>query len=502
MENRIKLRLSLYGIISAISYIYLILTPNPGISIPIFFIIQMVSLYLIVKGKTEVKNIKGLLLMIPIFTISLNHFISASNLWGPTNFLAVVFLYSVMFLVLDDKLDLKRLNIYGILKAVVNVFEPLINFIVPFKWIAERSKNKEKNILVKRILLGIAVSIPCVLFLITMLSSADMIFYNNFVSFNKWFADLFNFFHIFKIIMGAFTGLYLFGHLYSVFSENDNSIVNLAEKGPFSAKKVKGDVIVLNILLVSILIIYTIFIAIQFKYLFSSGELPYGLNYAEYARRGFFEMVFLSVLNIALILLTTYLLKDKIYGEKNIWSSATRIMLIYLCIITGIMLISSYYRMYLYDSAYGFTRLRVLVYMFLIFEGLGLVATLIYIIKHNFSILAVYAAVGIAFYLTLNLVKIDEIIAERNIDMYFAGQTESLDMDYLMSLSADASPQIMRLMDKEVEIITRNKARIYMEGLNELYARSEYGWRSYNLSVEKTKELLLTNSDKLKFKYD
>ena len=213
-------------------------------------------------------------------------------------------------------------------------------------------------------------------------------------------------------------------------------------------------------------------------------------------------MVFLSVLNIALILITTYLLKDKIYGEKNIWSSATRIMLIYLCIITGIMLISSYYRMSLYDSAYGFTRLRVLVYMFLIFEGLGLAATLIYIIKHNFSILAVYAAVGIAFYLTLNLVKIDEIIAERNIDMYFAGQTESLDMDYLMSLSADASPQIMRLMDKEVEIITRNKARIYMEGLNELYARSEYGWRSYNLSVEKTKELLLTNSDKLKFKYD
>jgi len=338
-----------------------------------------------------------------------------------------------------------------------------------------------------------------------MLSSADMVFNNSFISFNNLIAKLFNFLQIIKILMGIFVGLYLFGHLFGLFAEDDDILVKLTSGKTNVVKQIKGDVIVLNILLISILIIYTIFIAIQFRYLFSSGDLPYGLNYAEYARRGFFELVFLSVLNIALILLTTYLLNDKIYIEKNKWGQITKYLLIYLCILTGILLVSSFYRMSLYDSVYGFTRLRILVYLFLIFEAAGLTATLIYIMKHNFNILAVYAAIGLAFYLTLNLAKIDDVIAKRNIDMYFSAQVETVDIDYLMTLSPDAAPQIMRLLDIDVEIITRNKARIYLriylEGINERYSNMEYNWQSYNLSVEKIKDLLEINKDKLQFKY-
>jgi len=130
-----------------------------------------------------------------------------------------------------------------------------------------------------------------------MLSSADMIFYNNFKVFNKWFEEFFYNLQIFKVAFGTFAGLYLFGHLYNVYAKTEDSIVGRINSSTISTKQVNGDVIVLNILLTSILVIYTIFIAIQFRYLFSSGALPYGLNYAEYARRGFFELVFLSVLN-------------------------------------------------------------------------------------------------------------------------------------------------------------------------------------------------------------
>jgi len=176
-------------------------------------------------------------------------------------------------------------------------------------------------------------------------------------------------------------------------------------------------------------------------------------------------------------------------------------MMIYLCIVTGILLVSSYYRMSLYDSAYGFTRLRILVYMFLAFEGLGLVATLIYIIKHNFNILVVYAAVCLAFYMTLNVVKIDEIIAKRNVDMYLSGESDTVDIDYLMSLSQDTIPEIIRLLDKDVEIITRNNARRHLDILNKQYITMESNWQSYNLSIEKNKQLLLENKDKLEFIY-
>lgn len=495
MDQKIKLKLSFYGIVSAIAFIYLIMNNGLGISVPTFFVIQFVVLFIISQNNEDV-NIKGLLMMIPIFIISLHNFISASYI--PTNFFVTVFLYSVMFLLLGNKLNLMKLNILGIVKIIVNIFEPIINFIVPFKWIAERSKNKEKNILLKRILIGVAISIPSVMFLVMMLSSADLVFYNNFILFNNWFKKLFEFINIFKIVIGTFTGFYLFGHLYSVYVK-DEKIANLIDDNAIVANKIKGDVVVLNILMISILFVYTIFMAIQFKYLFSGGTLPNGLNYSEYARRGFFELVFLSILNIGLILLTTYLLRDKIYEDKNKWALLNKFMLIYLCTITGILLISSYYRMSLYDSAYGFTRLRVLVYIFLIFEAAGLLATFVYIIKHNFNILAVYAAIGLAFYLTLNVVNIDGIIAKRNIDMYLSGQAEDIDIDYLMTLSPDALPQIIRLIDSNVQIMTRIKTINYLKDISGGYKYTQNNWRSYNLSIERNKNLLEDSKDNWQF---
>lgn len=490
MERKIKLKLSFYGIISAITFIYFILTYNPGISAPIFFIVQFVVLVFIAKNNDSF-NIKGLLMIIPIFIISLNNFISANYMMMPTNFLAIVFLYSVMFLLMGSNLNLLKLNVPSILKIIVNIFVPILNFKVPCRWIAERSKNEEKNILAKRIIIGIAVSVPSVIFLVMMLSSADLVFYNSFIVFNNWFKKLFEFINIYKIVIGTFAGLYLFGHMYSVFAKDEKDIINIINNQATTvSRKIKGDVIVFNILLMSILVVYSIFIVIQFKYLFSGGALPEGLNYSEYARRGFFELIFLSVLNIALILLTTYILKDKIYENKNNWALFTKLMLIYLCVITGILLVSSYYRMSLYDSAYGFTRLRVLVYIFLIYEAIGLIATLAFILKHNFNILAVYAAIGLTFYLTLNVIKIDELIAKRNIDMYLSGEAENIDIDYLMTLSTDALPQIMRLTDKDVQIMTRIKTMNYLENISKTYSHMENNWQSYNLSIKRNMDLL------------
>ncbi|WP_313339697.1 DUF4173 domain-containing protein [Sedimentibacter sp.] len=496
MENRMKINLSLYAVLSAVTFIFLIMTPNPGISIPLFILIQFAAIYFVIRNKGEVKNFRGIFWMVPIFIISLNRFISASDLWGPMNFLVIVGLYSVMILMLKGNLIINKLNLKGIVLVILNVFVPIINFIIPFRWIAERSKDKERTLLIKRIVIGILISVPSVLFLVFMLSSADMVFKNNFDNYLMWIEKIFDTFNIFKLIVGTIAGLYLFGHLYSVFEEKDNSMENIITLNSNSFKA-KGDMIILNILLVSILFIYTIFMVIQFRYLFSAGELPNELNYAEYARRGFFELVFLSVLNIGLILLISYLLKDKIYVEKNKWGTVTKMMLIYLCIITGTLLVSSYYRMSLYDGAYGFTRLRILVYLFLLFEAVGLTATLIYILKHNFNLLFVYAVIGIGFYLTINIVKIDTIIAKRNIDMYLAGQTESLDMDYLTSLSVDAAPEIMRLVNDDIGFMVKYQARSYLQAKYEYLSNREYNWQSYNLSVEKTKNLLEGNKEKL-----
>jgi hypothetical protein len=485
----------MYGVISAISYIYLILQPTPGLSVPVFIILQFISIYYVIRNRAEVQNKKGILMMIPIFILALNYLISGNTMFRSTNYIVILLLYNTMILILSNELSIKTIGFGFIFNILCNIFVPLFKFKVPFKWFSFLHKNSFANkYKFKPVLLGILVSIPIVFFLIIMLSSADMIFSAKISGISDWFSKLFNFLLMYKFVIGVFAGLYLFGLLYLIFEREDiqkdsklmDELNNLIQH-----KKIKGDSTVFNILLASILTVYTFFIIIQFKYLFAGANLPNGLNYSEYARRGFFELVFLSVLNITLILLTVYLLHEQIYVNKIKWSQITKIFLIYLCFITIILLVSSFYRMMLYNNEYGFTRLRVLVYTFLIFEAIGLFITFKFIMKPDFNIIAIYSIIGLIYYLSLNIMQIDYIIAKNNIDMYLANETQSIDIDYLMSLSVDVTPQIMRLIESsEVDVITKYRAGSYLEDINVRYNQNEKKWQSYNLSIERAKGIV------------
>ncbi|MPM12279.1 hypothetical protein SDC9_58631 [bioreactor metagenome] len=488
MDNSIKIKLSAYGLLSAVSFIYLILTHNPGISVPVFTIIQFVSIFTLIYKREEAKNKKGLLMFVPIFILSLNYYLSGSYLWRAPNFLCTMLLYSTMVAILTDNFPVKELSFKFLFKILEHVIVPLRNFNIPFKWINKYKSDDAKKKLHSSIILGIFISLPFVVFLLIMLSSADLVFSVKVENTLEWFSKMLDLELIFKIIFGMIAGLYLFGLIYIVFAEKKSDSQNAIFTLEIRPKNV--DTIVINILLSSILLVYTLFIFIQFKYLFAGSVLPGNLNYAEYARRGFFELIFLSFLNIGLILLTVYLYKEKIYVQRNKWSNLTKIFMMYLCAVTFVMLISSFYRMYLYDQEYGFTRLRVLVYGFLIFESIGLIITAAFIMRPEFNIMAVYMVIGLCYYLCLNVVQIDYIIAKHNVDMYLAKETDSLDIDYLMSLSVDAAPQIARLVENNnADIMTRYKADLYFKNIEENYS-SDSLWQSRNYSIDKAIQLI------------
>lgn len=504
MESSIKLRLTLYMFLSGISYAYLIMTPWPGISVPVFILIQFAAIYFIVRDREEVKNKKGILMMIPIFIISLNYFISNSYMFYFFNYIAIVFLYSAMIVIMNGGLSIKKDGFGFIFNILGNVFMPLTRFKIPFRWYTEgRKSSRFDRQKVMRVLMGIGISVPAVVFLIAILSSADMVFSEKMDSFLDGFTKIMDYILLYKIFWGAVTGLYLFGGFYGVFlrrdsTVEDSSLLMEAEKllkVDLTAKPLGGDLLVVNMLLTSILMVYTLFIGIQFKYLFAGAELPGLLNYAEYARRGFFELVFLSVVNVGLILFTVFINKRRIYEETTVWSKITKIFLIYLCGVTMVLLISSFYRMMLYDGEYGFTRLRVMVYLFLIFEAAGLLFTVKYVLRPRFNIVMTYCIIGLVYYMMLNVIQIDYWIAKRNVDMYFESEKKDIDIEYLMRLSYDAAPQIKRLAeDENVDFVTGFKAREYIEGFKDYKEQADKGWygnywQSYNLSIEKAKKI-------------
>ena len=128
-----------------------------------------------------------------------------------------------------------------------------------------------------------------------------------------------------------------------------------------------------------------------------------------------------------------------------------------LCVMSIVVVVSALHRMNLYEEAYGFTRLRLLVS---VFEGwLGVVLVLVLVAgvlggRRWLVPLAVRAgAVGL---LGLALVNPDLYIAEHNLDR--VGAAAGIDLVYLGSLSADAWPAIAGLPAKDFACATRDLA--------------------------------------------
>lgn len=464
MEAASKRNLLIYALVSAISFIYLIMQTRAGIGVPIFVIIQFAFWYYLTP-----KN-KSLWVFIPIFILALNSFISGNSMWHVSNFLVIMLLYSVMILTMIGKFPIKEDSLKFISRTLANVFAPFAHFTLPFKWWDEVQVNKTQ---IRRILIGIAITVPCLLFLIMMLASADTIFLKGTYSLLNYIGICINVPLIFKIICGIAVGLYLFGLMYIAYNPGD-------PEEPTEVAPKNGDLIILNILLISVLTVYTLFVFIQFRYLFAgSGHLPYGLTFTEYARKGFFELLFLSGLNILLILITVKLTR----ALKGLWPKITRYLCHYLCLVTIILLTSSFYRMWLYSSDDGLTRLRLLVFGFLIFEAVGLLITFFYISKPSFNITAVYMVIGLTYYLVLNLVPIDFLVAQNQVDMFLDNRRP--DVEYVLTLSPDAAPQVARLLTSEaVDPKVKLQAGKYFERIDRRYHNNN-GWQNYNLSVEK-----------------
>ncbi len=461
-EKNLKIKLLLYSIISAPSFSYLIMPENAGISVLLFSLIQFFCLWFIVPDR------KRLILFIPILIMSLNCFISANNIWRIPNFFVNIVLYSCMFI----KFSFKNDSLHYFSEIAEKIFLPLSYFNLPFKWVLEINSNKAP--IIKRIALALIIAIPCALLLTMTLSSADMVFS---LKTQTLLSDIFrqlSFNTIFIFICGIVAGLYLFSVQY-------NAHTSYFPK-KYSSNVRKGDLIIINILLTVILFIYTLFVIIQFKYLFSGSTLPDGLTYTDYARKGFFELISLTGINIAAIL-TVIKFTKHCTGK---WLIFTKVLCHYLCAVTIILLVSSFYRMMLYTNDDGLTRLRFFVLCFLFFEALGLIITFAYIAKPQFNITLIYLIIALTYYTMLNIIPTDRIIAKNQINKLLNG--ERIDIAYVYTLSADAAPAMEILYNSTDDEGIKKDIHKFLQ--HKTTSDIPQRWQRYNLSLKNSCEIL------------
>ncbi|HEX3236396.1 MAG TPA: DUF4173 domain-containing protein [Gemmatimonadales bacterium] len=191
-------------------------------------------------------------------------------------------------------------------------------------------------------------------------------------------------------------------------------------------------------------LLFLAFVAVQFRYLFGGAALVQGLtgmSYAEYARRGFFELVTIAALSLPLLLLADWSLDQGDRRRVRRFRLLAGLMLLLL----DVMLASALFRMRLYTAEYGLTEQRFYTTAFmgwlvLVFGWFA--ATVLRGRRGRFTPGAL--AGGLLVLLALNLVNPDGLMARTNLARAWEGRR--FDAKYAARLSADALPTILPLL--------------------------------------------------------
>lgn len=246
-------------------------------------------------------------------------------------------------------------------------------------------EEKEKYNHLGSIILGVFVGTIIGVIIILLLMSAD-VYFKSFIS---------SLFHSLNIDFSSVILMIIFFIiLFSVFI---NILLN-RETRVLEKEYTKLDQVMVITILTIINIIFVLFLISEISRLTVNFlKLPIEYTYASYAREGFFQLLFVTMINFIIIM---YLL----YKTKSVDENSKIKKLIFILITFSIILIfNSYYRMYLYINNYGFTVLRLQVILFLTMELIifgVLIKKLFKGLKFNDAF--IYFVVMISFYI-LNL---------------------------------------------------------------------------------------------------
>jgi hypothetical protein len=222
--------------------------------------------------------------------------------------------------------------------------------------------------------------------------------------------------------------------------------------------------------------VFVVFLTAQATVVFGGHgylERTTGLTYAEYVHQGFGQMTVAT----ALTLLVVWAAARKAARSTTADLAWLRGSLGLLCVLTLVVVASALYRMHVYQEAYGFTRLRLLVDVFEGWLGLLVLGVLAAGVTMRAAWLPRAALLsGAALLLLLAAVNPDAWIAQHNVDRYEA--TGKVDWSYLQSLSADAVPVLATLPGDVVQCALAG------------HESSDDDWLEWNLGRQRAEPLL------------
>lgn len=298
-----------------------------------------------------INNHNSLYLLIPIGLILINSLIFNVNSSNKVLniFIILCLITYFIFSLINKKFQLTS-ELFPLIFSIFldKLFTNLNNINKLFK-----EKTHSKQIL--HIILGLIIGIPICIVILLLLSSADY-YFGYFIE--NIINNILNILNIEFIWKNLFVISISFILTFSIFinymlkrkdEENKTKLINVSSS-------------TLGTILILINLVFMLFLITEISKVTTNFlNIPIEYTYAEYAREGFFQLLFITSINFIITIFTIY--KTKLKDNKLI-----NILLLVLIGFSILLIFNSYYRMFLYISAYTFTILRLQVILFLTLE--------------------------------------------------------------------------------------------------------------------------------------
>ena len=476
--------LAVLALIAGVGFDYLFNGKAIAVSYPLFTVIFYCLFWVASRRQILFRVDFGWFLFIPILLLSAAFALHSNPVLLALNFVLIPLLVLLQTTLLVYRYEWSSLRL--VIRFLGRLFRQIFGNapkvfleVISLARVADRIEPEKRKTL-KNIFIGLIISVPLLVIVIALLAEADTVFQNLIANALKRlefigsipFAE-----HV--GVIGIITVL-LFGYLAIVLKATVGGV-----SAPAGRDSRVWDATVVATVLVMVNVVYTLFCIIQFTYLFGGEEVIRSIpdyTYAEYARRGFSELIVVTAINLGILLIGMHFTKSDGKLDRTV-----RVLRCLLVLCTGIILYSAHLRLKLYEEAYGYTYARIFAHIFIGLLCILFLLTFYKFWRRELPLIKAFAIAGLLTYTTLNYVNVDAIIARKNIDRYFS--TGKIDVDYLQQLSYDAIPELVRLSaDGDGDRAAKTVAAFLHDKQAEL--RLERPWQSYNVSRAKAERIL------------
>ncbi len=326
---------------------------------------------------------------------------------------------------------------------------------------------------------GVLFAAPLLIIFGSLFMKADAVF-ENLVK-NIFYIDFVTL--VSHMLVAAFFAWVSAGYLRGLLVETQTHVVAI-ERPQFLGV----GIIETGVVLGAINLLFLFFVIVQFRYLFGGHELVQattGLTYAQYARRGFFELVTVAALVLPLLLGVHWLLRKEYPAHEHIFRALAIAQIALLFVIMA----SAAQRMRLYQTEYGLTELRLYTLAFmgwLAVVFLWFSATVLRGRRDQFvfgAMVAGFVAIG-----ALHLVNPDALIVRTNVMRIERGR--SFDARYAAWRSADAVPMLVAELPR---LSHEDQCTVAGVVLHRWSPPASADWRTWNLARSRSQKSVKEN---------